>query len=71
MGADSLGGIPEIHLSRLKPLPKMFGGNQGLGESVVAANSENENGLLIILSVNRIAERLEELIAATKVPPLI
>ena len=68
---DSLGGIPEIHLSRLKPLPKMFGGNQGLGESVVAANSENENGLLIILSVNRIAERLEELIAATKVPPLI
>ena len=49
----------------------MFGGNQGLGESVVAANSENENGLLIILSVNRITERLEELIAATKVPPLI
>ena len=63
---DGLGGIPEINLSRLKPIPHLVAGESSLGEALLATESEREDGLLIVLGVNRIAERLAELIAVAK-----
>jgi chemotaxis signal transduction protein len=65
---DGLGGIPEINISRLKPIPHVVAGENSLGEALVATESEREDGLLIVLGVDRIAERLADLIAGAKKP---
>lgn len=55
---DGLGEIPEIAAGRLRPLPAMLAGGNVLGEAIVNADTSNENHLLLVLGVDRIAARL-------------
>jgi chemotaxis signal transduction protein len=55
--ADGLGEIPEIAVSRLRPLPPMLAGGNVLAEAIVSIDSSEER-LLLVLSVDRIAARL-------------
>ncbi len=56
--ADGLGEIPEIAASRLQPLPAMLAGGNVLAEAIVGTDSPQDEHLLLVLSVDRIAARL-------------
>lgn len=55
---DGLGEIPEVSVSRLRPLPAMLAGGNVLGEAIVDTDTTNDRHLLLVLSVERIAARL-------------
>ncbi|HEY6898500.1 MAG TPA: chemotaxis protein CheW, partial [Rhodocyclaceae bacterium] len=55
---DSLGEIPEIATTRLRPLPPMLAGGNVLGEAIVSTDAPKEEQLLLVLSVERIAAKL-------------
>jgi chemotaxis signal transduction protein len=56
--ADGLGEIPEVLASRLQPLPGLLAGGNVLAEAIVGTDAPGEEHLLVVLSVERIAQRL-------------
>ena len=56
--ADGLGEIPEVAVSRLQPLPPMLAGGNVLAEAIVSTDAPQDEHLLLVLSVDRIAARL-------------
>lgn len=56
--ADGLGEIPEILASRLQALPGLLAGGNVLAEAIVSSDSPEKEKLLVVLGVDRIANRL-------------
>ncbi|OHC68637.1 MAG: hypothetical protein A2045_09450 [Rhodocyclales bacterium GWA2_65_20] len=57
--ADGLGEIPEVAVARLRPLPPLLAGGNVLAEAIVSTtDSPQDEHLLLVLSVDRIAARL-------------
>jgi chemotaxis signal transduction protein len=56
--ADGLGEIPEVSAARLQPLPGLLAGGNVLAEAIVGTETPGEEHLLVVLSVERIAQRL-------------
>jgi chemotaxis signal transduction protein len=65
--ADGLGEIAEIAVSRLRPLPPMLAGDNVMGEAVVSTDTTNENQLLQVLGIERIAACLN--VPGAEMPP--
>ena len=58
--ADGLGEIPEVLATRLRPMPGLLAGGNVLAEAIVGTDTPGEEHLLVVLSVERIAQRLLE-----------
>jgi len=56
--ADGLGEIPEIFESRLNTLPTVLGGSTLLADTAVARDNADEQSLLLVLSCERLAQKL-------------
>ncbi|WP_153116797.1 chemotaxis protein CheW [Rhodocyclus tenuis] len=56
--ADGLGEIPEVALSRLRPLPGMLAGGNVLAEAIISTETPEKEQLLLVLGAERIAMRL-------------
>lgn len=56
--ADGLGEIPEVAISRLRPLPGMLAGGNVLAEAIVSTDTPDKEQLLLVLGAERIATRL-------------
>lgn len=67
--ADGLGEIPEVALARLRALPPMLAGGNVLAEAIVGTDTPQDEHLLLVLSVERIAARL--LVAGGEPPAAI
>ncbi|MEW6163822.1 MAG: chemotaxis protein CheW [Pseudomonadota bacterium] len=57
--ADGLGEIPEVLASRLRAMPGLLAGGNVLAEAIVGTDAPGEEHLLVVLSVERIAQRLQ------------
>lgn len=56
--ADGLGEIPEVAAARLQPLPGLLAGGNVLAEAIVGTETPGDEHLLVVLGVERIAQRL-------------
>lgn len=56
--ADGLGEIPEVLATRLQTMPGLLAGGNVLAEAIVGTDTPGDEHLLVVLSVERIAQRL-------------
>ncbi|MFT3734291.1 MAG: chemotaxis protein CheW [Rhodocyclaceae bacterium] len=56
--ADGLGGIVEVQEGRLQNVPEMIGGASVIGEAILTSRNAAEEDLLLVLSAERIFNRL-------------
>lgn len=69
---DELGEIPEIAASRIEPIPAMMAGGNNLGEALVKPRRQGDENrrILVILSPERLFQRLNTPAGSTSYPPV-
>lgn len=63
---DQLGDIPEVAPQRLAAVPGMLAGGTVLGDALLDTGDPGNDQLLLVLNVERIADRLSSLVSAAR-----